>query len=1071
MSIDQLASVIQQLFEIVANPAASTADIKNATSQLSSECLIHVQAIPSLFHIIATHPNQGIRQLASVEARKLVQKNEGLFWESLDTGIREEIKQNLLKMVVSEQSAVVRHSLAHVVAETAKNEISQNRWQELVNLLYESCSSANIIHREMGVYILYSLFDVIADSMDSYLGHLVNLFTTTINDPESLMVQVTTVQALGKVADFIDAEDSNAVKQFQALIPAIVGVLQKCLDTNDDESAGKIFEVFDDILLLEAPLLSKHFVDLINLFLRISANQDYEEEIRIRSLSFLIWCIMAARSKIGKAKLIPNIIEAMFIIGAEEEPDNRDEDYPAKLAVQVINSLSTHFPPQQVFPVVMQHVIKNIQSSSPGDRKAAMLAIAVLIEGAADFMRPNVKEVLQLVIHGLQDQHVSVRKAACMALGSLCDDFESEISDQHSTILPLLFNLLNDQDSLVHGEALGTLDVFIENLGEDIIPYMNGLMEKLVSIWGSGSKKVQIATTNCIGSVAFSASKNFAPYFNEVMSRLVILMNITDTDNLPLRSCATDCVGAVATAVGVEIFRPNLQEVMKLVYNGLKFDHPQLNQCSYVLFGVLGKLFESEFIPYLQTIVPQIIQSCNAEEPYENVHTGEEAIGEVEDETPKFSTGVAQEKESSIDTLGELFEATKLAFMPFVPESINCALQLLDHYHDGVRINAAGCLLKFFNTIYVMGDQSEWEPGLPLKKPVHENVSNVGKLAVEGILLMLKDEEERYVVTQVLQQLGETLKITGPAAVYQAFAGESHTGSHLDLLANQLLSILEGEHPSQIGLSSYGESLGQEDDENLAELDALTVSVAADTVGALAAAVGPQFVPYFERFFPAISKYYKKNASVQDRSMAIGALAETVDGLEEGATVFTNDLMQFFMKGLQDTEDEVKSNAAFGIGVLVTHTTADVTSSYPTLLQMLHPLFNPNSETNMQDNACGCLCRMIIKNPTSVPLDLALPAILGCLPLTKDYAENRPIFKALIDQLNVNNEYLMSQLPRIFDFFAHVLDDPKEQLHKITRSLIVQFLNSFKSAYSANFESYLNQLGEGKASIILKSLN
>ncbi|KAJ3320734.1 hypothetical protein HDV06_005027 [Boothiomyces sp. JEL0866] len=1008
-SIDQLASAIQQLFEVIANPAASTADIKN------------------------------IRQLASVEVRKLVQKNAGEFWESLDAGIREEIKQNLLKMVVSEQSSVVRHSLAHVVAETAKNEITKNRWQELVNVLYESCSSANIIHREMGVYILYSLFDVIADSMNSYLAHLVNLFTKTINDPESLMVQVTTVQALGKVADFIDADDANAVKQFQSLIPSIVGVLQKCLDSNDDESAGKIFEVFDDILLLEAPLLSKHFVDLINLFLRISANQEYEEDIRIRSLSFLIWCIMAARSKIGKAKLIPNIIEAMFIIGAEEEPENRDEDYPAKLAIQVINSLSTHFPPQQVFPIVMQHVLKNIQSANPGDRKASMLAIAVLIEGAADFMRPNVNEVLQLVIHGLQDPHVSVRKSACMALGSLCDDFESEISEQHTTILPLLFNLLNDHDSSVHGEALGTLDVFIENLGEDIIPYLNGLMEKLVSIWGTGSKKVQISTTNCIGSVAFAASQNFIPFFNEVMSRLTVLMNITDTENLPLRSCATDCVGAVASAVGVEVFRPHLQEVMKLVYNGLKFDHPQLNQCSYVLFGVLGKLFESEFIPYLQTIVPQIIQSCNAEEPYESeLNTGEEGIGEIEDETPKFSTGVAQEKESSIDTLGELFEATRLAFMPFVPESINCALQLLDHYHDGVRINAAGCLLKFFNTIYVMGDQSEWEPGLPLKKQVHENVANVGKLAIEGILLMLKDEEERYVVTQVLQQLGETLKITGPAAIYQAFSGETHSGSHLDLLANQLLSILEGEHPSQVGLSSYGESLGQEDDENLAELDALTISAAADTVGALSAAVGPQFTPYFQRFFPAISKYYKKNASVQDRSMAIGALAETVEGLEEGCTAFSNDLLQFFMKGLQDTEDEVKSNSAFGIGVLITHTTADVTSSYPIILQMLHPLFNPNSETNMQDNACGCLCRMIIKHPLSVPLDLALPAVLGCLPLTKDYAENRPIFKALIDQLKANNEYLMAQLPRIFDIFAHVLDEPQEQLHQITRSMIIE---------------------------------
>jgi hypothetical protein len=39
--------------------------------------------------------------------------------------------------------------------------------------------------------------------------------------------------------------------------------------------------------------------------------------------------------------------------------------------------------------------------------------------------------------------------------------------------------------------------------------------------------------------------------------------------------------------------------------------------------------------------------------------------------------------------------------------------------------------------------------------------------------------------------------------------------------------------------------------------------------------------------------------------MAIGSIAEIVDGLESGVNPFTNDLMGFFLKGMSDEEDEM----------------------------------------------------------------------------------------------------------------------------------------------------------------------
>jgi hypothetical protein len=932
----------------------------------------------------------------------LIQKNQGQLWEQLVVTTREEIKQNVLQMSLQEPSKLVRHSLAHVISEIAKLELTQQRWQDLVNILYSSCTHADAKHREVGVYVLCSLFEVIADEMEGYVPQILGLFSQTIGDKESLMVAVTTVQGLGKIAEFLDSDNDIYIRQFQSLVPAIVQVLQNCLATGDDEGAAKIFEVFDGLLLLEAPLLSKHFVDLINLFLSIAASADNSDVARVQSLSFLMWCIMSARNKIGKAKLVPNIINAMFLIAAEEEL-NHDEDEPPRLAIQVINTLATTFPPQQVFPEVMKLAIKGVQSNNAGDRKAAMLSIAVLIEGCADFMRPHLNDVLQLVSHSLQDVDPTVRKAACTCLGALSDDFEDEVSDHHDTLLPLLFNLVNDTDSSLHAEALSTLDVLLEHLGEKIIPYVPGLMSKLVGMWGTGTRKVQISTTNCIGSVAFAAGAEFQPYFTDVMSQLRHLLVLVDPADLQLRSVATDCVGAVATAVGKEAFRSYLPDIMGLAVQGMQYDSSHLRQCSYVLFGVLGRLYEAEFSPYLNMIVPPILQSCDLEENDFGVPEEEDLeIGEEENEDRQFASGIAQEKESSVDTLGELFAATKSAFMPFLPDSINSALTLLSHYHESVRITSANTLLKILNTAYSMAHSEEWEPGLPLKYTPHENVVNIAKLVIEGVVALLADEDERMVVTQVFQSIGETLKICGPLPVSGQCSQESFQGSHVDLLANQLLLVLQDMHPCQSRDESF-----EEEDEDLAELDALVITAAADTVASLATAIGPKFAVYFEKFSPCIARFFKPSKPLADRSMAIGALAEIVDGIEDGCTPFTNDLMQLFMKGMQDPEDEVRSNAAFGAGVLCTHSTSDVTGYYPQLLPLLHPLFNPNTPTNMQENACGALCRMILRHQALVPLDVCLPILLQSLPLKKDYEENRPVFKALIKLLQDGNSFVI----------------------------------------------------------------
>ena len=107
--------------------------------------------------------------------------------------MRDQLKSQFLSILLSETNDLVRHSLARVISETAHLELPKNRWNDLISFLYTCCTSANAAHREIGVYVLYTLFEVIADHLTSHLNELFTLFIKTLNDPESHKVRITTL--------------------------------------------------------------------------------------------------------------------------------------------------------------------------------------------------------------------------------------------------------------------------------------------------------------------------------------------------------------------------------------------------------------------------------------------------------------------------------------------------------------------------------------------------------------------------------------------------------------------------------------------------------------------------------------------------------------------------------------------------------------------------------------------------------------------------------------------------------------------------------------------------------------
>ncbi|KAJ3214756.1 hypothetical protein HK099_006680 [Clydaea vesicula] len=1049
--------------ELVLLLSQSTSNDNNLIKQATSKLQTHLKndlAIITLLSIAANNPENHLRQLAAIECSKRISKQ----WLNVLQNDKNLIKQNVLDLILREQHTLTRLSLSRVISQIAKIEIPLSQWQNLVPWLFECCNSGVSVHREVGISVLFDLFDTLIDLQDQYqnmFGNLLNLFSITINDADSFLVRIFTLRSLGKVADCLDSDDVELIKTFQTFIPKMVGVLEQALANDDEDMASKGFEVFYDMLYLESPVLSRHIGDLVHFAISVASKKDLSPNLRVMALNFLIFSVDIKRSKIQKLKLVPNMLQAMFVIGAEDEDEDDTDDCPSKSAFQVISAIAVNLPPTQVFPTVMEFIVNYIQNPEFGVRKSCLLALAVIVDGCADFMRAKIDGILPVIQAGLQDQHPIVRKSACMALGSLAEELEEEICMNHAHILPLLFQILNNDSSVTAlSHATNALDAIIEGMeSSELVGYLPALMEKLLLLLNSStSQELKATVIGAIGSAAHASKKEFVPYFNAVINALSPFMSKVTEDEIILRGVATDTLAAVAEAVGKDLFRPYVPDLMNLVNQGLHFKDSRLIECSFCFFAVMARVFTTEFVPYLEHVVPALLASCKQEEKnhFEFEDYDEDLGNEDEDSKYNANNAIAEEKEVAADALAQIFSSTTTHFLAYVEPSIDILIQLLDHYFEGVRKSAASAMFLFLHTFYKISSPAEWEQGLPVKVSVHSNVESMVKLVVGAVLSSFDEEFDKYTAINILQNFSEALKLVGPCLLVDP--------NHKEALFKNILVLLKGEHTCQKGFDDeenpHSNASSLDVDVDQSEQDALVISAAADVICAISLVLGEQFLNDYKHFHPYVVKYFKPTRSASERSMAIGTIAEVAEGLKFSITNYVQEFLSLLSAALRDEAEEVRSNGAYGIGILYQY--ANIEQHCMSILHSIQPLITThkkNSTINLKDNALGAVSRIIIKNPSVLPLDQILPILMENLPLEKDYLEYKVVMECLIlcvtkGLAEVNLSWLFRLISTSFENF-----DLK------TKKLVKEFLKIIATD-NQTLQGLLSSLGEEHSKII-----
>lgn len=111
-------------------------------------------------------------------------------------------------------------------------------------------------------------------------------------------------------------------------------------------------------------------------------------------------------------------------------------------ALRIIDCLATNLPPTQVFPALRQLIQQYGSSPDPSNRRGAMLALGVAVEGCSEYMTPLMSQVWPVIEGGLNDPDATVRKASCVAVSCLCEWLEEECQARHSVLVPVGFHVL-----------------------------------------------------------------------------------------------------------------------------------------------------------------------------------------------------------------------------------------------------------------------------------------------------------------------------------------------------------------------------------------------------------------------------------------------------------------------------------------------------------------------------------------------------------------------------------------------------------------------------------------------------
>ncbi|KAM4853923.1 importin-4 [Thomomys bottae] len=1052
-----------------------TKRIRQATEQLRI-ALRDPASLPALCDLLASASDPQIRQFAAV----LIRRRLNTRWRRLAAEQRESLKSLILVALQRETEHFVSLSLAQLSATVFRKE-GLEAWPQLMQLLQNSTRSVHSSEKEMGLLLLSVVVTSQPKAFQPHHRELLRLLNETLGEVGCPGILFYSLRTLTTMAPYLNIDDVSPARM---LVPKLIAAV-KTLIPIDEAKACEAVEALDELLESEVPIITPHLSEVLTFCLEVAKNVALGEAIRGRILCCLTFLVKVKSKAILKNRLLPPLLQTLFpIMGTEppagqmdpEDQDSEEEELeiglvgetPKHFAVQVVDMLALHLPPEKLCPQLMPMLEEALRSENPYQRKAGLLVLAVLSDGAGDHIRQRLlSPLLQIVCKGLGDSSQVVRNAALFALGQFSENLQPHISSYSEEVMPLLLTYLKSvPPGHTHhlAKACYALENFVENLGPKVQPYLPELMECMLQpLRNPSSPRAKELAVSALGAIATAAQASLLPYFPTIMEHLREFLLTTNEDLQPVRIQSLETLGVLVRAMG-EPMRPLAEECCQLGL-GLcdQVDDPDLRRCTYSLLAALSGLMGEGLAPYLpqittlmlsslrstEGIVPQYEGSSSfllfddeSDEEEEEELMDEDAEEEDDSEISGYSVENAyfDEKEDTCTALGEISVNTSVVFLPYMESVFEEVLKLLECPHVNVRKAAYEALGQFCCALHKACQSCPSEPNNAALQAALASV-------IPSYMKAVKGERERQVVMAVLEALTGVLRSCGSLTLQPS--------GRLAELCSLLKAVLQRKTACQ-------DTDEEEDDDDQAEYDAMLLEHAGEAIPALAAAAGGDaFAPFFAGFLPLLLCKTKQGCTVAEKSFAVGTLAESIQGLGAASAQFVSRLLPALLNTAREADPEVRSNAIFGLGVLAEHGGRAAQDHFPKLLGLLLPLLARERHDRVRDNICGALARLLMASPMRKPEPQVLAALLHALPLREDVEEWVTIGHLFSFLYQSSPDQVVDVAPELLRICSLILADNK--IPQDTKAALLLLLTFLAKQHGDSFYTALGSLPADKA--------
>ena len=986
---------------------------------------------------------------AAVIARKLIQVPEGessnLSWKSAPNDIKEQIKDNLMKVLIKCTDKNLKKKIGNIVGNLYETiSFSEEKWDTVLKYIAEGfklpLTPENALNIDSAVYMLSKVFPYATKELTPGIDVFIDGFKKYFKEG-SLQIQTNSVEAICEILGGNLSKDNK--KKFKDLIFNILETILKCFESNDADNLKLTLFALSDLAQVQPAMLKKSFRDIMILMGKIIENKNLDED-SLRGVAFeVIISIVENHPKVISEdnEKLNMLINSIYRYAMEIDEDI-DEDWltPKSLsitemdfipeekldeALSLIDRIILGCKSKVVLPLISKIVMELLNHKAESWKYKYIAYVSVgKIANYVEHIK-DIEQIIPIILDDIKSENPKIRYGCLYCISEFSTELKDEFTEFYADkVIPSICNLvMNDNVLRCKLQGYDSLESFINESSEDVLgKYTQDILDALFVNFLKSNKEcpqsMQEAILDCLGELLSRNKSTFSQYslktFNILAEYLGKNLKTNDYSNINLFGLLIE----ILTKVGEDcpdLLKKGTKDIAETLIN---FQNNIKN-----FKGEISQYFVASWeriLPYIKTdykdLIPSIINSiiCVITKPPEmSIDSNPEKKIDIQDflkdinekekvtlEKKKITivTSETEEYSSFIDLLNLILAELKEFAIPYIDLIEKQAKSIISYPNIDIRGKAATIFPKIVNIIATAGDQAK--------------LSQYLKNYLTILVGAAEKETENEVVSYLLQSVDDC--ITGH--------DKTLSQEEVNQLFYKLFGIFDKVEKNRINLNKEkgvkeletekkkAEPQDEDIDDNYEEEIALDnikegIEGVEDIITAFSDAIGALFKTHKEfsmeiakkMISDVLPKYFQQNASNFEKKMGLFIMDDMVEFLgQELLDQIWPDIAKTLITYVDNHSCEIRQAASYGLGEFIKHTNVGYNKYAEEILKILYKGLEINSDgensdeyQSAQDNIVTALGKLIKFRGNEYPnLKEIISKWLYNLPIQGDISES-----------------------------------------------------------------------------------